>query len=64
MKNRILGCDDIFMEKAKGMNLFIILKLLKDDLNEKGMRYIYMLTLDVVKSCHMVVGNGLMYLEV
>ena len=33
---------------------------------KKGMRYvyIYMLTLDVVKSCRMVVGNELLYLEV
>ena len=63
---KILGCDDILMEQAKGMKLFILVKLLKDDLNEKGMRYvyIYMLTLDVVKSCHKVAGNRLLYLEV
>ena len=54
------------MEQAKGMKLFILVKLLKDDFNEKGMRYvyIYMLTLDAVKSCHMDAGNRLPYLEV
>ena len=26
--------------------------------------YIYMLTLDVLKSCHVAIGNGIMYLEV
>ena len=54
------------MEQAKGMELFILEKLLQDDLREKGMRYvcIYMLTLDAVKSCHMVAGNEIMYLEV
>ena len=66
MKNIILGCDDILMEQAKGMKLFILEKLLQDDSREKGMRYvyIYMLTLDAVKSCHMVAGNRLLYLEV
>ena len=48
------------------MKLLILVNLLQDDLNEKGMRYvyIYMLTLDVVKSYHMVAGNRLLYLEV
>ena len=52
MKNKILVCYDILMEKSKGMKLFILVKLLKDDLNERGMRYvyIYMLTLDAMKS--------------
>ena len=63
---KISGCDDILMEQAKGMKLFILVRLLRDDLNEKGMRYvfIYMLTLDTVKSCHMVACNRLLYLEV
>ena len=54
------------MEQAKGMKLFILEKLLQDDSREKGMRYvyIYMLTLDAVKSCHMVAGNKILYLEV
>ena len=53
------------MEHAKRMKLFILEKLLQDHSRENGMRYvyIYMLTLDVVKSCHMVAGNGIMYLE-
>ena len=61
-----MGCDDILMEQSKGMKLFILEKLLQDDSREKGMRYvyIYMLTLDAVKSCHMVAGSGLLYLEV
>ena len=61
-----MGCDDILMEQTNGMKLFILDKLLQDDSREKGMRYvyIYMLTLDVVKSCHMVAGNRLLYLEV
>ena len=48
------------------MKLLILVNLLQDDLNEKGMRYvyIYMLTLDAMKSCHMVAGNRLLYLEV
>ena len=48
------------------MKLFIQEKLLQDDSREKGMRYvyIYMLTLDAGKLCHMVAGNGLLYLEV
>ena len=48
------------------MKLFIQEKLLHDDSRENGMRYvyIYMLTLDAVKSCQMVVGNELLYLEV
>ena len=47
------------------MKLFILEKLLQDDSREMGMRYvyIYMLTLDVVKSCHIVAGNELLYLE-
>ena len=54
------------MKQAKGMKLFILEKLLQDDSREKGMRYvyIYMLTMDVLKSCHVVAGNGLLYLEV
>ena len=48
------------------MKLFILVKLLQDDLNDKAMRYVYinMLTLDVVKSCHTVAGNIIPYLEV
>ena len=48
------------------MKLFILEKLLQDDSREKGMRYvyIYMLTLDVLKSCHVVVGTGILDLEV
>ena len=54
------------MEQGKRMKLFILEKLLQDDSREKSMRYvyIYMLIFDVVKSCHMVVGNELLYLEV
>ena len=54
------------MEQVKGMKLSILEKLLQDDSREKGMRciYIYMLTLDAVKSCHMIASNGLLYLEV
>ena len=61
-----MGCDDILMEQVKGMKLFILEKLLQDDSREKCMRYVYIytLTLDVVKSCHMVAGNRLPYLEV
>ena len=33
--------DDILMEQAKGMKLFILEKLLQDDSREKGMRYVY-----------------------
>ena len=64
--NILMGCDDILMKQAKGMKLFILEKLLQYDSREKGMRYvyIYMLTLDVVMSCYMVAGNGLLYLEV
>ena len=48
------------------MKLFILEKLLQDDSKEKGMTYlyIYMLTMDAVKTCHMVAGNEFMYLEV
>ena len=58
-----MGCDDILMEQAKRMKLFILEKLLQDESREKDMRYvyIYMLTLDVVKSCHMIAGNDLLY---
>ena len=52
------------MEQAKGMKLFILEKLLQYESREKGMRYVYMLALYVVKSCHMVAGNRLPYLEV
>ena len=53
------------MKQAKGMKLFILEKLLQDDSREKDMRYvyIYMLTLDVLKSCHVVAGNVLLNLE-
>ena len=61
-----MGYDDILMEQVKGMNLFILVKLLQDDSKEKCMRYvyIYMLTRDAVKSCHIVASNRLLYLEV
>ena len=47
------------------MKLFILEKFLQDDSSEKGMRYVYidMLTLDVVKSCHMIAGNEFMYFK-
>ena len=62
----IMGCDNILMKWVKEMKLFILVKLLQDDLEKKCMRYvyIYMLILDVVKSFHMVAGNGILYLEV
>ena len=61
-----LGCYDILMKQVKGMKFFVLVKLLHDDTKEKGMRYIYTytLTLDVVKSCHMVANNGILSLEV
>ena len=63
---RIMGCDDILMEQTKRMKLFILVKLLQDDLNDKGMRYVYIYkpTLDDVKSGQMVAGNRLPHLEV
>ena len=54
------------MEHTKSMKLLILEKFLQDDSRKKGIRYvyIYMLTFNVVKSCHVVAGNGLLYLEV
>ena len=59
-----MRCDDTLMGQAKSMKLFILEKFLQNDSRKKGMRYvyIYMLTLDVVKSCHMVAGNEIIYL--
>ena len=37
-----LGYDDILMKQVNGMNFIILVKLLQDDLKEKGMRYIYL----------------------
>ena len=50
------------MKRVNGIKFFILVKLLQDDLKGKGMRYIYiyMLTLDAVKSCPMVAGNELL----
>ena len=55
------------MKQAKGMKLFIPKNCYRMTEGKKGKEvciYLYILTLDAAKSCHMVAGNELLYLEV